>query len=56
MSVTSMATQLSVRLNDELEEELEEYRQSHEFPPQKSEVVRAALEEYLEREREADKF
>lgn len=46
MSVT-MASQITVRLDDDLETELEQYRDQHEFKPDKSEVVRAALREYL---------
>lgn len=47
MSVT-MAFQLTVRLDDDLEADLETYRNQHEFRPDKSEVVRAALREYLD--------
>jgi Arc/MetJ-type ribon-helix-helix transcriptional regulator len=49
MSVTSMATQLSVRLDDDLEARLKAYINSdrHVFEPQKSDVVREALDEFL---------
>jgi len=49
MSVTSMATQLSVRLDDNLEARLEAYINSdrHVFKPKKSPVVREALDEFL---------
>lgn len=51
MSVaTQMASTISVRLDDDLAENLEEYRATHKFPPDKSEVVRTALREFLERE------
>ena len=50
MSATTMATTLSVRLDENLEEVFEEYRNQHKFPPDKSVIVREALEEYLERE------
>ena len=49
-----MATQTSVRLTDELEEQLERYRQSHRFAPSKSDVIRTALEEFLNEELDAD--
>jgi predicted transcriptional regulator len=45
-----MASQLSIRVNDDLAERLEEFRDQHRFEPTQSEVVREALEEYLERE------
>lgn len=48
MSVT-MAFQITVRLDDDLEDDLETYRNQHEFRPDKSEVVRAALREYLDK-------
>ena len=51
---TTMATQTSVRLNDELEEQLEQYRRSHRFAPSKSDVIRTALEEFLQEELDAD--
>jgi Arc/MetJ-type ribon-helix-helix transcriptional regulator len=49
MSVTSMATQLSVRLDDDLEARLEAYINSdrHVFEPDKSDVVREGLDEFL---------
>lgn len=51
MSV-SMATQVSVRLDDDLEDDLEEFRNSQRFKPNKSDVIRQALREYLDRELE----
>jgi len=50
MSATSMAATISVRLDDDLEQAFEEYRTQHKYPPDKSVIVREALEEYLERE------
>lgn len=50
MSVTSMAAQLSVRLDDELEARLDEYREQFDFEPTQSEVVRKALQRYLDEE------
>lgn len=49
MSVTSMATQLSVRLDDDLEARLVAYINSdrHVFEPDKSDVVREGLDEFL---------
>lgn len=50
MSV-SMATQVSVRLDDDLEQDLDEFIERHgPFEPNKSDVVRKALREYLDRE------
>lgn len=43
-----MATQITVRLDEELEHDLESYRDQHKFRPDKSEVVRTALREYLD--------
>lgn len=56
MSITSMATQLSVRLDDELENELKRYCDQQKFDPSRSDVVRRALEEFLEREAEAGAY
>lgn len=56
MSITSMATQLSVRLDDELENELNRYRNSQKFDPSRSDVVRRALVEFLEREAKAGEY
>jgi len=42
-----MADQLSVRIDDELEEMIEEERESHPYTPDKSDIVRTALREYL---------
>jgi len=50
----SMAEQLTVRIDDDLVELMQEFQQQHEFPPNKSEVVRAALREYLENRVERD--
>jgi predicted transcriptional regulator len=46
-SADAMATTLSTRVDDDLEAALEEFRLQHEFPPDKSDVVRAALAQYL---------
>lgn len=46
MSVTSMA-QITFKLDGELERRFEEYRDAQELKPNKSKVVRAALDEYL---------
>ncbi|WP_265109150.1 ribbon-helix-helix domain-containing protein [Halosolutus halophilus] len=43
-----MAKQLSVRIGDDLEEAMELEKEKHEFPPNDSEIVRAALRQYLE--------
>lgn len=56
MSVTSMATQISVRLDDDLEDELERYCDAQKFDPTRSDVVRRALVEFLEREAEAGEY
>ena len=47
---TTMATTISVRMDDDLEQRLDDYRQSLRFEPNKSDVVREALEEFLDRE------
>lgn len=47
-----MSTTLSVRFEDEAIERLEEYRQQQKFTPDKSQVIRRALDEYLDRELE----
>lgn len=47
---TEMADQITVRIDDDLEARMDEYRQRHDFPPNKSEVVRKALREMFDRE------
>jgi predicted transcriptional regulator len=49
-----MATTLSTRVDDDLEGALEEFRLQHEFPPDKSDVVRAALAQYLSEQLDRD--
>lgn len=44
----SMAAQFTFRMDDELAEDLEKYRNQHEFRPDKAEIVRAALRDYLD--------
>lgn len=56
MPVTSMGTQLSVRLDEDLETHLEEYRSQQRFEPDKSDVVREALREFLKREADAGNY
>ena len=43
-----MATTVSARLDDDLEARFEAYRNRFKYPPEKSEVVREALEEYFD--------
>lgn len=53
MSVTSTAVmddQITVRLGDDLARDLQKFRQQQRFPPNKSDVVRQALREFLDRE------
>ena len=44
----NMAKQLSVRIGGDLEDRMEAEKEKHEFPPTDSEIVRAALDQYLE--------
>ena len=44
----TMGKQLSVRIDDDLEALMEAEKNRHEFEPSDSEIVRAALREYLE--------
>jgi len=58
MSVTNsqpaMSSTYTVRVPDELADRFEEYLNRHEYPPKKSEVIRDALDEFLdEREQRA---
>lgn len=50
MSATSMATTISVRLDDDLESQFDEYIERQRWQPNKSDVVREALAEFLEEE------
>ena len=45
-----MATTISVRLDDELEDKFERFRRQHRYQPDKSKVVRDALEQFLDEE------
>jgi predicted transcriptional regulator len=45
-----MASTVSARIDDDLEHDLERYREQFRHPPEKSEVVREALESYLEQQ------
>jgi Arc/MetJ-type ribon-helix-helix transcriptional regulator len=49
-TATSMSDQINARINDDLNDALEEFRLQHQFPPDRADVVRMALKEYLERE------
>ena len=48
-----MSTTLSVRLDDDLEEKFETFLRQHRYQPDKSEVVRDALEQFLDAELES---
>lgn len=43
-----MPAQFSIRLNDDLESRLEEFRDAQTVKPTKSDVVRTALDEFLD--------
>ena len=45
---TSMTTTYTVHVDDETAERLERFRDQQAFEPSKSQVIRAALEEYLD--------
>jgi len=45
-----MSTQVAARLDDELEERLESFREGQVIRPKKSEVVRTALDDFLEKQ------
>jgi predicted DNA-binding protein len=45
-----MSTQVASRLDDELEKRLESFREDQVIRPKKSEVVRTALDRFLEEE------
>lgn len=47
-----MSTKMtSIRLPDDLREELDAYRESHKFPPKRTDVIVQAIREFLDRER-----
>lgn len=46
----TMSDQVSVRLDDELQERLDEFREGQTIEPNKSEVIRTALDRFLEEE------
>lgn len=49
-----MSTTISVRLDDDLEARFEAFLQQHRYQPDKSEVVREALNRFLDEELDAD--
>lgn len=50
MSTTTMASTLNVRIDDDLEAQLQQFREQQRIKPSQSDVVRTALEEFLEAE------
>ena len=45
-----MSTTISVRLDDDLEDKFEQFLRQHRYQPDKSAVVRDALEQFLDEE------
>jgi len=50
MKQQTMSTQVACRLDDEMQARLEEFRADQTIQPNKSEVVRTALDRFLEQE------
>jgi predicted transcriptional regulator len=50
MQQQTMSTQVACRLDDEMQARLEEFRADQTIQPNKSEVIRTALDRFLEQE------